>query len=124
MSSGHYSLQDSHFFWNSSSSEWVLVRGMTATWVALIARSRIILNQQYIPCSLYQMCLVRDSEHDEEGDSSPMSTSTGTGTNTGREGSESSGTWVMDPDVHLNVDLTGPGDGDVKGCGVSTYLMR
>ena len=34
---------------------------MTATWVALIARSRIISNQQYIPCSLYQTCLVRDS---------------------------------------------------------------
>ena len=34
---------------------------MTATWVALIARSRIILNQQYVPCSLYQTCLVCDS---------------------------------------------------------------
>ena len=34
---------------------------MTATWVALIARSRIISNRQYIPCSLYQTCLVRDS---------------------------------------------------------------
>ena len=31
---------------------------MTATWVALITRSRIILNRQYIPCSLYQTCLV------------------------------------------------------------------
>ena len=61
MSSGHYSLQDSLFFGNSSSSEWVLVRGMTATWVALIARSRIISNQQYVPCSLYQMCLVHDT---------------------------------------------------------------
>ena len=37
------------------------MRRMTATWVALITRSRIISNQQYIPCSLYQMCLVRDS---------------------------------------------------------------
>ena len=61
MSSGHYSLQDSHFFRNSSSSEWVLVQGMTATWVTLIACSRIISNQQYIPCSLYQTCLVRDT---------------------------------------------------------------
>ena len=34
---------------------------MTATWVALITCSRIISNQQYIPCSLYQMCLVRDN---------------------------------------------------------------
>ena len=34
---------------------------MTATWVALIARSRIISNRQYIPCSLYQTCLVHDS---------------------------------------------------------------
>ena len=34
---------------------------MTATWVALIACSRIISNQQYIPCSLYQTCLVRDT---------------------------------------------------------------
>ena len=34
---------------------------MTATWVALIAHSRIISNQQYIPCSLYQTCLVRDN---------------------------------------------------------------
>ena len=34
---------------------------MTATWVALIAHSRIILNQQYVPCSLYQMCLVHDT---------------------------------------------------------------
>ena len=34
---------------------------MTATWVALIARSRIISNRQYIPCSLYQTCLVRDN---------------------------------------------------------------
>ena len=34
---------------------------MTATWVALIAHSRIILNQQYIPCSLYQTCFVHDS---------------------------------------------------------------
>ena len=34
---------------------------MTATRVALIACSRIILNRQYVPCSLYQMCLVRDS---------------------------------------------------------------
>ena len=33
---------------------------MTATWVALIAHSRIISNQQYIPCSLYQTCLVCD----------------------------------------------------------------
>ena len=46
---------------NSSLSEWVLVRGMTATWVALIACSRIISNQQYIPCSLYQTCLVCDT---------------------------------------------------------------
>ena len=61
MSSGHYSLQDSHFFRNSSSSEWVLVRGMTATWVVLITCSRIISNRQYIPCSLYQTCLVRDN---------------------------------------------------------------
>ena len=37
------------------------VRGMTAMWVALIAHSRIILNQQYIPCSPYQTCLVCDS---------------------------------------------------------------
>ena len=37
------------------------MRRMTATWVALIARSRIISNQQYVPCSLYQTCLVRDS---------------------------------------------------------------
>ena len=28
--------------------------GSPATWVALIARSRIILNRQYIPCSLYK----------------------------------------------------------------------
>ena len=34
---------------------------MTATWVALIACSRINSNQQYIPCSLYQTCLVRDN---------------------------------------------------------------
>ena len=34
---------------------------MTATWVALITRSRIISNRQYIPCSLYQTCLVRDT---------------------------------------------------------------
>ena len=34
---------------------------MTATWVALIACSRIISNQQYIPCSLYQTCLVHDT---------------------------------------------------------------
>ena len=34
---------------------------MTATWVALITHSRIILNRQYVPCSLYQTCLVRDS---------------------------------------------------------------
>ena len=30
-------------------------------WVALITRSRIISNRQYIPCSLYQTCLVRDT---------------------------------------------------------------
>ena len=30
-------------------------------WVALIARSRIISNRQYIPCSLYQTCLVCDT---------------------------------------------------------------
>ena len=30
-------------------------------WVALIAHSRIISHQQYIPCSLYQTCLVRDN---------------------------------------------------------------
>ena len=59
MSGGHYSLQDSHFFGNSSSSEWVLVRGMTATWVALIARSRIILNRQYVPvhCTKHVWCV-------------------------------------------------------------------
>ena len=38
---------------------------MTATWVALIARSRIISNRQYIPCSLYQTCLVHDTEPTE-----------------------------------------------------------
>ena len=36
---------------------------MTATWVALIACSRIISNRQYIPCSLYQTCLVRDTAY-------------------------------------------------------------
>ena len=30
-------------------------------WVSLITHSRIISNQQYIPCSLYQMCLVCDN---------------------------------------------------------------
>ena len=30
-------------------------------WVALITHSRIISNQQYIPCSLYQTCLVCDT---------------------------------------------------------------
>ena len=30
-------------------------------WVALITCSRIISNQWYVPCSLYQMCLVCDS---------------------------------------------------------------
>ena len=34
---------------------------MTAMWVTLITHSRIISNQQYIPCSLYQTCLVCDS---------------------------------------------------------------
>ena len=34
---------------------------MTAKWVALITRSRIISNQRYVPCSLYQMCLVHDT---------------------------------------------------------------
>ena len=66
MSGGHYSLQDSHFFGNSSLSEWVLVWGMTAMWVALIARSRIISNWQYIPCSLYQTCLVHDNGTDQK----------------------------------------------------------
>ena len=37
---------------------------MTATWVTLIACSRIISNRQYIPCSLYQTCLVRDNSAD------------------------------------------------------------
>ena len=31
-------------------------------WVALIACSRIISNRQYIPCSLYQTCLVHDTD--------------------------------------------------------------
>ena len=31
---------------------------MTATWVALIAHSRILSNWWYVPCSLYQTCLV------------------------------------------------------------------
>ena len=34
---------------------------MTATCVTLIAHSRIISNRQYIPCSLYQTCLVHDT---------------------------------------------------------------
>ena len=32
-------------------------------WVALIAHSRIILNQWYVPCSLYKTCLVHDSNN-------------------------------------------------------------
>ena len=61
MSSSHYSPQDGHFFGNCSLSEWDLIWWMTAMWVALIACSRIISNWQYIPCSLYQTCLVCDS---------------------------------------------------------------
>ena len=34
-------------------------------WVALITRSRIISNQQYVPCSLYQTCLVHDSGQED-----------------------------------------------------------
>ena len=30
-------------------------------WVTLITHSRIILNQWYVPCSLYQTCLVHDN---------------------------------------------------------------
>ena len=58
MSGSHRSPQDSHFFRNSSSSEQVLIRGMTAMWVTLITCSRIISNRWYVPCSLYQTCLV------------------------------------------------------------------
>ena len=39
----------------------VLVRRMTAMWVALITHSRIISNRWYVPCSPYQTCLVRDT---------------------------------------------------------------
>ena len=41
----------------------VLTRRMTAMWVTLITHSRIVLNQQYLPCSLYQTCLVRDTAY-------------------------------------------------------------
>ena len=32
-------------------------------WVALSTCSRIISNRWYVPCSLYQMCLVCDNVH-------------------------------------------------------------
>ena len=43
-----------HFSFISSAS-WLVLRGV------MFARSRINLNQYYVPCSLYQMCLVHDS---------------------------------------------------------------
>ena len=46
-------------------------------WVALIACSRIILNRQYIPCSLYQTCLVRDIHRQRKMQLSPIANKEG-----------------------------------------------
>ena len=92
---------------------------MTATWVALIARSRIILNRQYIPCSLYQTCLVRDSGEFtlgggmQEKPGSEFTIGAGTQVNIGMlAGGESNA--GLGPLVNLNV----VGGGEMQGGGV------